>query len=245
MAVRSTAPTGADPWVRWLIFAILAVLILVLTGIAYLLYTGAMADRMPRTLVEMQLKDNELEYQAAPGDAEVVAAYARSLIEAERYSRARSVIAAFESIESTSPNAPVIVEKARLESKTGSAEEALAILDEAIEAAAAQRDAKEKELQNKGIFVRPPAPALVDAALLKSEILSGQGDLTAAIEVLTAALEENPTMADVLVWRGDLYASSGDAASARADYERALTMIPDYGPALSGLQDLQTEDGNE
>ncbi len=39
MAVRSTASTGADPWVRWLIFAILAVLVLVLTGIAYLLYT--------------------------------------------------------------------------------------------------------------------------------------------------------------------------------------------------------------
>lgn len=245
MAVRSTESTGADPWVKWLTLAILAVLVLVLTGIVYLLYTGAMADRMPRTLIEMQLKDYEAAYRAAPGDAETVAAYVRSLTEAERYSRARSVIAAFESIESTSPDAPVIVEKARLESKTGSTEDALEILDEAIEAATAQRDAKEKEFQAKGIFVRPPAPALVDAALLKSEILSDQGDLAAAIDVLTAALEENPTMADVLVWRGDLYASSGDTESARADYERALTMIPDYGPALSGLQDIQTEGSNE
>lgn len=245
MAARPTTSPEVDPWVKGLTFAILAVLVMVLTGIIYLLYVGAMADRMPRTLIEMELKDYEQDYKAAPGDAEAVAAYARSLIEAERYSRARSVIAAFESIESTSPDAPVIVEKARLESKTGTAEEALRILDAAIEAAIAQRDAKQKELESKGIFVRPPAPALVDAALLKAEILSDQGDKGAAIEVLTAALAENPTMADVLVWRADLYAQTGDAVSARVDYERALSMIPDYGPALSGLQKVQAEGSDE
>ncbi|MGB4593726.1 MAG: tetratricopeptide repeat protein [Coriobacteriia bacterium] len=241
---RQKVQRKVDPWVAPLIVAILLVLILVLTAVVYLVYTGVSANRMPRTLAEMQLKDYEQQFLATPGDPEAVARYARQLIEAKRYSRARSVIATFRSSEPTA-DASVIVEEARLANATGSPDEALAILDTAIDAAAAQRDTKQKELEAKGVYVRPDAPALVDAALLKSQILDAQGDTEGAIEVLTLALKEDATMADILVWRGDLEAKSGDTESARADYNAALKMIPDYAPALAGLKAIGAEGAND
>lgn len=237
---RRREERSVDSWSARLVVAILVVLVLVLTVVTYLVYTGISADRMPRTLAEMQLRDFEQQFLAAPGDAAAVAQYARQLIEVERFSRARSVIATFRSSESTA-DAAVIVEEARLANATGSPEDALAILDAAIEAAEVQRDAKQKELERKGVYVRPEAPALIDAALLKAEILDARGDVEGAIDALTVALEEGPTMADVLTWRGDLKAKSGDVKSARADYQAALGMIPDYAPALAGLKKIGSE----
>lgn len=233
-----------DVWSTRLVVAILVVLVLVLTVVAYLVYTGISADRMPRTLAETRLRDFEQKFLAAPGDATAVAQYARQLIEVERFSRARSVIATFRSSESTA-DAAVIVEEARLANATGSPEKALTILDAAIKAAQVQRDAKQKDLERKGVYVRPEAPELIDAALLKAEILEARGDGEGTIEALSVALEEIPTMADVLVWRGDLEEKSGDVKSARADYQAALKMIPDYAPALAGLKRIGSEDASE
>jgi len=46
-------------------------------------------------------------------------------------------------------------------------------------------------------------------------------------------------MADVLTSRAGLRAGLGRVDEARADYELALTMAPDYAPALEGLESLQ------
>lgn len=243
-STRGREEHSGDPWSARLVVAILVVLVLVLTVVTYLVFTGISADRMPRTLAEMQLRDFEQQFLATPGDAVAVAQYARQLIEVERFSRARSVIATFRSSESTA-DAAVIVEEARLANATGSPEDALTILDAAIKAAEAQRDANQKALERKGVYVRPKAPALIDAALLKAEILEARGDDKGAIDALSVALEEEHTMADVLVWRGDLEAKSGDVKSARADYETALGMIPDYAPARAGLKRIGSEGAND
>jgi tetratricopeptide (TPR) repeat protein len=68
--------------------------------------------------------------------------------------------------------------------------------------------------------------------------LAGQGKVAEAIVAYSFALERNPQMSDVLAARGDLYARSGKPEDAERDYRKALTMLPDFAPAIDGLKRL-------
>jgi tetratricopeptide (TPR) repeat protein len=69
-----------------------------------------------------------------------------------------------------------------------------------------------------------------------AQLYMAQGDNTKALEMYDEYLAERGTAADVLVERGDLKLAMGDNAGAKADYEKALTYIPDDALALEGLQ---------
>ena len=51
-------------------------------------------------------------------------------------------------------------------------------------------------------------------------------------------LKEQPTAADVLVKRGTTKVEVGDEKGAEADFRAALKFIPDYQPALDGLEQI-------
>ncbi|MDO9556437.1 MAG: tetratricopeptide repeat protein [Coriobacteriia bacterium] len=235
---RSTAVSATDPWVRRLLVAVLVTLVLVLTAVVYMVYTGVLTAQAPRTLAEKQTAMLDQAFKATPDDPVIVADYMRALIAVERYANARSVLKTYRSGE-TAAAAVVTVEEARLLDATGDSEEALKVLDTAADEARAQKESIIQGQLKRGITAPVSAPVLVDALLLKVEILQRDERLEEALSALDEALEEQPTMADVFSWRGDINASLGRVDEARADYEKALGMIPDYQPALDGLSALE------
>lgn len=239
---RSDAASSVDPWVPRLLVAVLVTLVLVLTAVIYMVYTGVLTGQAPRTLAEKQIATLDRSFKANPGDSQVVADYMRALVSVERYSKARSVMNTFRSGETTSA-AIVSVEEARLLDATGDSEQALEVVDRAIDEAKAEKEATIAAQAAKGVIAPFYSDGLISALLLKAEILESNGEIEDAVAALDDALEEHPTMADVLVWRAGLRASLGDKDAARADYEQALTMIPDYQEALDGLSSL-TEGGS-
>lgn len=234
---RASAP-AADPWVNRLLVAVLVVLVLVLTAVVYMVYTGVLTGQAPRTLAEKRIATLDRSFKATPDDPRVVADYMRALIEVERYSKARSVMDAFRSGDTTS-SALVTVEEARLLDATGEVDAALKVLDTAADEARADRDATIKSQLERGIAAPVTAPALIDALLLRAEILERTDRFEDVVTALDEALAEQPTMADVLAWRGDILARLGRLDDARADYEKSLSMIPDFQPALDGLSALE------
>jgi len=64
------------------------------------------------------------------------------------------------------------------------------------------------------------------------------GDWESAITALSDGIGFDPYAADLLVYRADAYYRIGEKAKAKADYERALELIPDYGPAVAGLEQI-------
>ncbi|MDZ4655853.1 MAG: tetratricopeptide repeat protein [Coriobacteriia bacterium] len=241
---RSTGVSATDPWVGRLVVVVLVALVLVLTAVAYVVYTSVVVGRAPRTITEKQIATLDAAFKATPNDPQVVADYMRELIIAERYSKARSVMNTYRAGE-TADAAIVSIEEARLLQATGDSEEALDVADRAFDEAKAEKQAKIDAQAKKGISAPFSSTAIVEATLMKAEILQSLDRIEDAVEAIEVALEELPTMADVLVWRGDLEASLGRTDDARADYEKALTMIPDYQPALDGLSALEKGGADE
>ena len=235
---RRTSASATDPWVSRLLIAVLVTLVFVLTAVVYMVYTGVLTGQAPRTLAEKQIATLDRSFKANPGDPQVVADYMRALVSVERYTKARSVLNTYRSGEASSA-AVVTIEEARLLAAQGDDTGALEVADTALDQARAEKEAKIKEFASKGINAPFSSDEIVSALIMKAQVLETLGRPAEAIGALDAALEELPTMADVLVWRGELHASAGDTASARADFEKALDMIPDFEPALDGLNGLE------
>jgi len=66
-------------------------------------------------------------------------------------------------------------------------------------------------------------------------ILAKQKRNSEALMVLDKAAGLNPRFAMTYVYRGNVYALTGDKAKAADDFRRALSLDPDNEPAQKGL----------
>lgn len=218
-----------------LLQAALFLIVTILAAGAYLVYYAVSHQGMPSSFVDKAAQDARFAYLASPQDSSAVADYARALIADEQVGDAANVLEEFRSLEATVPAPFVTVEEARIEWSRGNAEEALTLLETAKRECEELRERRLEAFRERGIETKPQMPEIIRTALLHAEVLESEGRFAEGIEALTWALEEDPTMADVLVRRGSFYAAQGNVAAAKADYDRALQMIPDFGPALEGL----------
>jgi tetratricopeptide (TPR) repeat protein len=85
--------------------------------------------------------------------------------------------------------------------------------------------------------------ASVTARIGAARVLGDKGDLAAAREELTAALEGAPSNLFLLLSRGNLAARAGDRKAALADYQRAVHLKSDNVPALYQYGGALLEDG--
>ena len=76
------------------------------------------------------------------------------------------------------------------------------------------------------------------AALLR------RGDLPAALKAVGHLEAKQPNSALVAQMRGDLSLRTGDRASARAAFERAIALDPAFFPAIAGMAALEQGDGH-
>jgi tetratricopeptide (TPR) repeat protein len=65
-----------------------------------------------------------------------------------------------------------------------------------------------------------------------------------ALQLLEPAVKESPKNPQLRVFQGLAYSGKGDQKAARASYQKALTIAPDYLPALEGAAELEYDAGH-
>lgn len=237
------APTYSHVADKWTTLLRLAVLFLSTTLVVAVLFSVLVtrdAAEAPRTAVERQLLAAKALLETEPEDTSAVATYVRALVAASQLSQAEEVLQRGLTID---PNSPALmVEQARLSNAMGDADGAIALLDQASVVVYERRTAREEEYRERGILSEAGAPereAVIEGALLRAAIFEGSGEHALVTDALSVALDEDPTMADVLVKRAEAYLKLGEPILAQADFEAALRFVPDSEAALKGLADIE------
>jgi len=219
----------------WLQFGVLALVILILVAVLWALITvSSLESGAPRTAIERNIRVLE---STVAQDPENASAWAQ-LIRAQTASgdtggAARTVERADETLGTR--RGPVGIEAARITFVEGDYAAALEEIDAALKIVAEETEAEKKSLAERGIAMDPDYTNEIAARVLKGEILTEMDDAEGAIDAYTEALEFSGRMADVLLARGLLYEEIGRIDEARADYNAALTYVPDYAPVLEAL----------
>jgi tetratricopeptide (TPR) repeat protein len=221
--------------VRVVIVMVMAVLCL--TG--WILYVVLVPVSAPRTATERQVMKFEELSTTQPKNPNVWADWARTLVAAGEFAKAAEVIE--RGSREASESAPIRVIEAQMLAAQGRDAESLALITRVVaelkklEADEIRRMAAAgTRMTESGLY----SPYIVDALVLQGEVRRKEGDLPGALAAYTDALGRRPDMADILVARGDLYSLTGKRDQAVEDYRKALTMIPEYEPALDGLSKL-------
>ena len=87
-------------------------------------------------------------------------------------------------------------------------------------------------------------PALIDAQLVKGQLLLDEGDSEEALATLRSATTANPASAEAQFVLGRLYASRGDNAAAEAAFREVLRLNPRATAAQLEIARLQIAAGN-
>jgi len=223
---------------RRLVVAILVIAVLALTGALYAVAGNLFNRTTPRTYVERQVDMLESVVQEKPTSEEAWADYALALVAAGQYSKASTVL---DSADETLGGevVDVIYVRARLAAADGDPEAALELVEKAIKVGVDFRIAELARLAEKGVFLEGQSikgPILASAYYFQGSLHAEKGQWDQAVTAFGNAVKEEPSSADALVARGNAYIELGDLPAARADFDKALSMIPDYQPALEGLE---------
>lgn len=241
--LRDTPSSRSTLYTRVLVVAIFVVLAAMLTLLLWAVAAGVFQRQAPRTFVERQIDMLESVVKEKPKSEEAWADYALALVAAKQYSRADDVLNRAE--KATGKNViDLELVRARLAYARGDEAAALKLTEKAIKDGLEFRLKEMGRLASTGLTPDPTlikGPILASAYYFQAQLLADREEYDAAIEALNKALVEEPTSADALVMRGNLYIKSSNEASASADFAQALKFIPDYQPALDGLESLGEE----
>lgn len=219
----------------WLQFGVLALVILILAAVLWALITvSSLESGAPRTAAERNIRVLESTVAQDPEDASAWAQLIRAQITSgDTAGAAKTVERADEALGTR--RGPVAIEAARITFVKEDYAAALDEIDAALKIVAEETEAEKKSLAERGIVMDPDYSNEIAARVLKGEILTEMDDPEGAIDAYTEALEFSGRMADVLLARGLLYEEIGRIDEARADFNAALTYVPDYAPALEAL----------
>ncbi|MDO8963216.1 MAG: tetratricopeptide repeat protein [Coriobacteriia bacterium] len=218
----------------WIAIAVAGVSLLTLAG--YAVWAGLFDPQPPRTSQERQLSVLSALITTKPTDQYVWADYIQALVDTHQYGRALTVIAQARTAIGDAPQ--VDVQEARYHYLRDDRQRALSLLEGTVARIEARRAEKREANMRKGTsgeIVKLDTEAMVKALLLTARIHADLGRLDEAIVALTRALKDDPSMADVLIARGDLYARKNAVDLAAEDYRAALRFMPDNAAARAGL----------
>lgn len=243
-AVRRGPRAFADPMVRRLAWIGAIVGVIFLATVASALVLGVLNPPAPRTAVERDLNLAQTQIDAGSTDPTVWYSYIGALISTEQYSKAERTIERAREAKIEDPAKQwMLLAQTRLDVAREEYDQAIKDSDAAIAALNKQLEAEKKEYEG----TKKPTTMIADGLgdnyeallLLRGEAYEAMGKDAEAIKSLDGYLELNKRAADILVWRGDLKASSGDAAGALADYKSAAQ----YMPGDKELEDKMTKLG--
>jgi len=230
-----------DPVTRWLIVTIFMLIALGLAAVLSALAFGMFnISGAPRTQVERDLAYYDAQIQSGKVNNQTVALYVDTLVRAGQLSKAQATLdQALKTAKSD--RSYLFAEQAELSLASKKYEAALKSADKAMAEAKKELEAfKKRNLENKR---KENAGAVMPdsytaAALAKATALVALKDHARAIKVYDAYLKIAPTDSDILVLRAESRVVTGDKKGAEGDYRAALKFIPDYQPALDGLNEI-------
>lgn len=235
----------ADPVVRKMAWVAALVVVAFLATVVSALFFGIINPPAPRTAMERDLAIAEARIESAEATltSQDWYTYANALVSAGQYSKAERTIetAVGSGLEDPSKQYFGLV-KTRLAIAREDFETALEESEIAMTALEAQMEVERQAYEATG----KPSTMIADGLgenyqtlqLLRAEAFEALGRYDEAIAELDAYLEKNARAADILVWRGDLKAASGDREGARADYNSASTYLPGDQALAGKLADL-------
>lgn len=245
---ESAAESQLDRPVRYVVAAILAVVVLILSVVLYGLLAGIINPPAPRTAQEFVLTRAKASVETSPTDGQVWADYIDVLVARKDYSgateiasKARKAVGEETSILAVN-NAELnlLIAQKQYRKALDSAEKFL------------KQDAADTEKLIKGYAARgitipaafqiPWQAVTIDTLGYKAIAAIGLKKYDVAFDTLTTALDIDPLAADVAAFRGRVGIMKGDKESletARGDFFYALRFLPDDPAALAGLAEVE------
>lgn len=232
---------GPDPVAKWLKLGILALAVIALLAVLYALLVGIINPSSPRTASEARLVTLRTAAQTVPDSGKARREYIDALLingdvrgAKQQLAQARKDIKKLEIAH---------VDLAELDILWSQKEYAkvVKVADTAYKNETKRREdyykERKKEKNIQGIEV-PKAP-LVEMKAYQGRANGALKKWDEAVKSLSQALKDDPLAADLLVMRADAYVRLGQKDKAKKDLEAALEYIPDFAPALAGLESLK------
>jgi len=241
---RVVTTKGTDPVTRWLLWGIVAVLLMLAALIAYALMTGSFSNSgTPRTAEEDALLTTAQAIRANPKDGQQYAIRAETLHTLGRKAEAYQVLSQGESVVATAEPALLYILRTRtsLLNADGKYVEAEKVGHAAMTASDDYLGLQGLALARKSVTnidQNLRKTMSVDTAIQLAAAYMGEKKYAKAIEMYTYSLKLDPLAADVMSLRGTAYLVSGDKVKAKADFVEALKYLPDDSGALAGMKQL-------
>lgn len=222
-------------------WAIVAVGILIVTGVVYLFASGFGSSRTtPRTALERQIDMTEAVVKAGSRDPKAWNDYITALVVAKQYSDAQSAIDQGRAACATIT--PVFdLGQGRLDAARGRDDQATKALSLAIKTGYKHREQVLAKLALGGVtgtVGKVDSDYIIDAAIVQGAVYQREKRWAKVVTSLDVALQEDGSMADVLTSRGEAYLALGKKTAAAKDFRTALSYIPGYAPAKAGLKKI-------
>lgn len=228
-------PGPRDPAVALMIGGVMAlILVLIVTAgsmVAFLLSLR----HAPRTYAEMSVTKAEAQANLQPGVADNWIALAYAYAQGQRYNDALSAVERGRVVGKDKMdlvNADVL----RL---MGRQKDALTMYDQAINYIETQDKAAYLAQARRRIYTAMPDMNRGIAYFGRGMTRIALNDPKDAIKDLLIASAINPNDVTIMIPIGDSYAKLGDFKNARKWYKKAVSMSPDYDPAVQALAKIQ------
>jgi tetratricopeptide (TPR) repeat protein len=224
--------------------AISIVIILALTGALFAVVVYKQNANAPRTRIEKEIATLEDAVKTYPKSQDAWFDYSAVLIDTKQYARAEKVL---DRADLATDDPPIFdVQRARILFAQGRYEKAVEDATKARTEEYALEKKKVAAANKKGY--KTTVQGYVDETVINASLLIAQaeielGDIDSAIAAYTAALGEEPKMADVLAMRGDMYEKADRFEEAAKDYRAALKYVTDLEAAKKGLARVEKEIG--
>jgi tetratricopeptide (TPR) repeat protein len=220
-------------------------LVAFLATVVSALLLGVLNPSAPRTAVERDLARTEMlvESKTATATAEDWYRYTTALVSSGQYGKAERMIRIARDGGFEDPAKQYLgLAEVRLDLARGDYEKVIEHSDAAISALEAQLEIEKKQFEatkKPTVMIAEGLGENYETLLLnRAEAFEELGRLNEAIAELDKYLEKNSRAADILVWRGDLKAASGDTEGAIADYTSASAYMPGDEALADKLNEL-------
>lgn len=223
-----------DPVVGWMTLVAILLLLVVVVAAGSVIYFILALRGAPRTAVERQIIAAEAAASAEP-TVENYVSLGYAYLAAGRYRDALTTIERGRKVKDVSEFDLLEADVYRME---GQHERAIKTYEKAAKKNETEYQRLVKEYERRGILHLPDRRTYVSIMIGKGESLMELGRTKDALKAYEEAVTWDRTNSFALTRKGELHAKLGDVKKAKAAFEEALRYIPDYKPALDGLERL-------
>ena len=226
---------------QWLLWAVVAALLMLLALVVYAWLTGGIGASAPRTAQEASLAATAEAIRAHPTDGSNYAIRAETLFGLGRKDEAFQVLDQGEKAVKGQNPALLYILRTRTallnaEGKYAQAEQVGLKAMKASDDYLAIQGAKLAQSRVTGINGNLLTQVSVDTAVQLATAYMGQKKYDKAMEMYNYALRLEPLAGDVLTLRGFAYLAMGNKAKAKADFQQTLQYLPGDPDATRGLK---------